>query len=72
MRNHPPPDGNKRCAYICLREFLARHGVAWRRPPNDEAAEMIERLAASEVSEAEFAGWVGAHVESAAAVPREG
>lgn len=54
VRNHPLPDGNKRCAYVCLREFLARNNVRWLRPDNDEVAEMIERLAASEVSEEDF------------------
>lgn len=61
IRNHPLPDGNKRIAYICMREFIARNGLEWRRPPDDEAAEMVERLASREISEGDFATWVGCH-----------
>lgn len=63
VRNHPLPDGNKRCAYVCLREFLARNDVRWLRPANDEVAGMVERLAASEVSEEDFIAWVARHCE---------
>ena len=63
VRNHPLPDGNKRIAYICMREFIARNGLEWKRPPDDEAAEMVERLAGRTIGEAEFAAWVARHVE---------
>jgi death-on-curing protein len=63
VRNHPLPDGNKRTAYICMRELIARNDHAWRRPPDDEAAEMVEQLAASAISEEDFAAWVARHVE---------
>jgi death on curing protein len=62
MRNHPLPDGNKRVAYLAMRELLARNGYEWVRPDDGETAEMIERLAASDVSEEEFAAWVAEHV----------
>ena len=65
IRNHPLPDGNKRIAYICMREFIARNGLGWRRPPDVEAAEMVERLAGREISEGDFATWVGRHVSRA-------
>jgi death-on-curing protein len=58
VRNHPLPDGNKRVAYLAMREFLARNGIDWRRPEVEETAEMIERLAARDISEEAFAEWV--------------
>lgn len=62
VRNHPLPDGNKRIAYICMREFMARNELHWKRPPNDEAAEMVERLASREISEREFVAWTVRHI----------
>ncbi|MEX1140703.1 MAG: Fic family protein [Thermoleophilaceae bacterium] len=61
VRNHPLPDGNKRIAYICMRELIDEH--AWRRPPDDEAAGMVEQLAARAISEEDFATWVARHVQ---------
>lgn len=63
VRNHPLPDGNKRIAYICMREFIARNDLEWKRPPDSEAAEMVERLAGRTIGESEFAAWVARHVE---------
>jgi death on curing protein len=62
VRNHPLPDGNKRVAHLAMRELLARNGHKWMRPEEDEAAEMIERLAARDISEEDFAAWVAEHV----------
>jgi death on curing protein len=62
VRNHPLPDGNKRVAYLAMRELLARNGHEWIRPDDDEAAEMVERLAARDISEEEFAAWATEHV----------
>jgi len=62
VRNHPLPDGNKRIAYICMREFIARNDLDWQRPPDDEAAEMVERLASREISEREFVAWTVRHI----------
>lgn len=62
VRNHPLPDGNKRIAYICMREFVARNDLHWHRPPDDEAAEMVERLASREISEQEFVAWTVRHI----------
>ncbi|MCX7864546.1 MAG: type II toxin-antitoxin system death-on-curing family toxin, partial [Novosphingobium sp.] len=56
-RNHPFADGNKRVALVVLRLFLRLNG-------NDlvasaaEKYEMIMRLAAGTLSEAELAEWV--------------
>jgi death-on-curing protein len=62
VRNHPLPDGNKRVAYLCLREFLARNGLEFHRPPVDETVGVIEALAAGELSEPDFADWLREHV----------
>ncbi|NLT07589.1 MAG: type II toxin-antitoxin system death-on-curing family toxin [Solirubrobacterales bacterium] len=62
VRNHPLPDGNKRIAYICMREFLARNDLRWQRPSDDEAAEMVEGLASRESSEQEFVAWTARHI----------
>lgn len=62
VRNHSLIDGNKRVGYIAMRELLARNGHEWMRPEEDETAEMIERLAARDISEEQFAAWVAEHV----------
>jgi death on curing protein len=61
VRNHPFPDGNKRVAYLAMRELLGRNGHAWIRPTDDEAARMIERVAARDLTEEDFAAWVADH-----------
>ena len=60
VKNHALPDGNKRTAYICLREFVERNGHSWFAPQEDpdETVRVIEGIAAGDVSEDEFAGWV--------------
>jgi death on curing protein len=63
VRNHPLPDGNKRVAYLAMREFLARNAIDWRRPDVEETAEMIERLAARDISEEDFAERVAAGIQ---------
>jgi death-on-curing protein len=59
LRNNALPDGNKRVAYLCMIELIRRNGREWA-PVGDarERATMVERLAAREVGEAEFAAWV--------------
>ena len=58
VRNHPLPDGNKRVAYLAMREFLARNDIEWERPGVDETVDVIEQLAAREITEEDFADWV--------------
>jgi death-on-curing protein len=62
VRNHPLPDGNKRVAYLAMREFLARNGIEWGRTGVEETVDVIERLAAREIGEADFAAWVAAGI----------
>lgn len=57
-RNHPLPNGNKRCAYLALERFLAANG----RPildanPNADVP-MMERIAAGDASQDEIGAWV--------------
>lgn len=58
VRNHAFTDGNKRVAYAAMRMTLAEQDADFYAPDKAEAAEMVERLAAREVSEADFAEWV--------------
>jgi death-on-curing protein len=62
VKNHPLPDGNKRVAYLSMIEFLGRNGLTFMPPSTDETADAIERLAAGELSEQEFAAWLGRNV----------
>lgn len=62
VRNHPLPDGNKRVAYVAMREFLARNGIRWERPGVDETADTVEQLAAREITEEDFADWVASGI----------
>lgn len=56
--NHPLPDGNKRTAYLCLREFVARNGHTWHTARADDTVSMIEGLAAGRVSEQQLRSWI--------------
>lgn len=62
-RNHPFVDGNKRIAFISLVLFLRINGVDLAAP-NDEAAGIILRLAAGELTESELADWIRAHLSA--------
>jgi death on curing protein len=42
VRNHPLPDGNKRLAWLSMREFAARNDILWCRIAGaGETAEVI-------------------------------
>jgi death-on-curing protein len=57
-RNHPLPDGNKRCAFLTVERFLAANS----RPilDADPAADvpMVERIAAGEAAPNEIVAWL--------------
>jgi len=59
-KNHPFVDGNKRVAFVLARVFLGMNGVQFD-PPETEAVVMVEGLASSQISEAEFAAWLRKH-----------
>lgn len=70
LRDHPLPDGNKRVAYLCMIELIRRNGGAWRPTASvDERAATVERLAARELDEHDFAAWLSMQV---AGVPAQG
>lgn len=61
-RNHPLPDGNKRVAYLLMTEQLYRAGFGFDAGDQQHTAEMVERLAADDVSEQGFAEWLATRV----------
>lgn len=54
---HAFVDGNKRTAFVAAFTFLALNGAS-RRPDPHIGVRMMEDLAASIISEAEFADWL--------------
>ena len=59
-KNHPFVDGNKRVAFVLARVFLGLNGGRFD-PPEAEAVVMVEGLASTQVSEAQFAAWLRKH-----------
>jgi death-on-curing protein len=62
-RNHPFVDGNKRAAFLSVGLFLALNGYRLVATQADATVVMVA-LAAGELDEAEFAGWLRAHIYS--------
>lgn len=56
-RNHPFIDGNKRIAFFAMATFLLVNEAPFAAPPL-EAADIILRLAAGDLSESDLAGWI--------------
>lgn len=66
--NHPLPDGNKRAAYLSLREFVARNGYEWHPPADDgldgdETVKVIWGIAAGTMTEQELTQWIEQRIE---------
>jgi death on curing protein len=59
-RNHPLPDGNKRCAFLSLERFLAANGRPIVDADPDTDVPMVERIAAGETTMSETVGWIEA------------
>jgi len=59
-KNHPFVDGNKRVAFVLARVFLGLNGVRFDSP-EAAAVVMVEGLASSQVSEADFVLWLRKH-----------
>lgn len=57
-RNHPLPDGNKRCAFLALERFLAANGRPVHDADPDADVPMMERIAAGQASQDEIAAWI--------------
>ncbi len=62
-QNHPFVDGNKRAAFLSVGLFLALNGFRLD-VTQAEATVVILSLAAGELEEAEFAGWLREHLVS--------
>lgn len=59
IRYHPLPNGNKRTGYDVMREFLERNGYELVHPVDLlDTAKVIDELAASRITEAQFCAWV--------------
>lgn len=57
-RNHPLPDGNKRCAFLALERFLAVNGQPILVPDPEVDVLMMERTAAGEATQDEIIAWL--------------
>jgi death on curing protein len=57
-RNHPLPDGNKRCAFLALERFLAANGLSIQGADSDTDVPMVERIAAGEATPNEIVAWL--------------
>lgn len=62
VKNHPLPDGNKRCAFLATVEFVERNARTWRAAPGDpdETDRVIRAAAGGEISQADFREWIAA------------
>ena len=60
-RNHPFIDGNKRTAFVACELFLLLNGAELTAPDADCVLTMLA-LAAGQLDEAAFAGWVRTHL----------
>jgi death on curing protein len=62
VKNHPLPDGNKRCAFLATVEFVERNGRTWVPAPGDpdETDQVIRGVAGNELSQADFRDWIAA------------
>lgn len=58
-KNHPLPDGNKRCAWVSLRLFIEINGCAWEHHPDvDEAEKAVLAIASGSWSHEQMADWL--------------
>lgn len=57
-RNHPLPDGNKRCAFLAVERFLAANGRPIKDANPDVDVPMVERIAAGDATFAEIRDWL--------------
>lgn len=62
-RNHPFCDGNKRTAFVALELFLALNQFELTASDADCVVYMLE-LASGNLSEADLADWIRAHLQS--------
>lgn len=62
-KNHPLPDGNKRCAWVALRVFVEINDYSWEPYPSvDDAEEAVLAVTAGKWTQQEMATWLGRHL----------
>lgn len=62
-KNHPLPDGNKRCAWVALRLFVEINGYSWEPYPSVADAETaVLAVASGEWTQQEMTRWLGHHL----------
>jgi death on curing protein len=64
VKNHPLPDGNKRCAFLATVEFVERNGGSWTGAAGDpgETDRVIRGIAAGGIDEAAFRDWIAERI----------
>ena len=62
VRNHPFVDGNKRTGFVIGVLFRELHGYEFKASEED-ATQAVMALAASELDETSYAGWLRGNVE---------
>jgi prophage maintenance system killer protein len=62
VKNHPLPDGNKRCAFLATVQLVERNRRTWIPAPGhpDETDRVIRTVASGGLSEAAFRDWIAA------------
>ncbi len=61
VKNHPLPDGNKRCALVAMVVFLKLNGIDWTTPNAAEAVATMLAVAAGELDAGGLATWLRAY-----------
>lgn len=64
VKNHPLPDGNKRCAFLATVEFVERNGRHWTGAAGDpdETDRVIRGVAVGELDETAFRAWIAERI----------
>ena len=62
IKNHPFYDGNKRIAFIAVREFLWRNGWTLQADPR-QAAQFTTAIATGRLDSAQVVDWLRSHAE---------
>ncbi len=62
-KNHPLPDGNKRCAWVALRLFVEINNWSWNPSPSvDDAERAVLAVASGDWNQGEMATWLRKHI----------
>jgi len=57
-RNHPLPDGNKRCVFLAVERFLGVNGLPIGDADPDTDVAMVEKIATGEATPNEIISWL--------------